>query len=161
MCKQIAGGLITGGNFQTLPKTSISRNASRENCSWKFSSRKWTCFTDRDCRCRRHHRRRWRRLLRRRCWCHLAKTSTKWIKPLPGWISSFCRKEKKITFQTFAAEWSFLFGNVSTCRCCCCCQCLWHLLVTIRKVGDVTVHDVAPNNFLKWLLMIQLYCNQF
>ena len=33
MCKQIGGGLITGGNFQTLPKSSISRNASRENCS--------------------------------------------------------------------------------------------------------------------------------
>ena len=95
MCKQIGGGLITGGNFQTLPKSSISRNASRENCSWKFSSRKWTCFTDRDCRCRRHHRRRWRRLLRRRCWCHSAKTSTKWTKPLPGWISSFFVEKRK------------------------------------------------------------------
>ena len=83
------------------------------------------------------------------------------LNPCPAGLLLFCRKEKKITFQTFAAEWSFHFGNVSTCRCCCCCQCLWHLLVTIRKVGDVTVHDVAPNNFLKWLLMIQLYCNQF
>ena len=107
MCKQIGGGLITGGNFQTLPKTSISRNASRENCSWKFSSRKWTCFTDRDCRCRRHHRRRWRRLLRRRCWCHSAKTSTKWTKPLPGWISSFLSKREKNNFPNFCCRMEF------------------------------------------------------